>query len=93
MNKQEALQILRSHLERYRHQSYGELVGLIDKPQTGKLNGPSGTKYQTEVQVFWDDKPGEAIRVLGAIDDGGLSAFIPLTDDFILDRNGNFIGE
>jgi hypothetical protein len=30
---------------------------------------------------------------MGSIDDGGLSAFSPLTDDFIITPDGGFIGE
>jgi hypothetical protein len=31
--------------------------------------------------------------VLASIDDGGWSAFIPLTDDFIIAPDGSFVGE
>jgi hypothetical protein len=30
---------------------------------------------------------------MGAIDDGGFRVFFPLTDDFIITRDGKFIGE
>jgi hypothetical protein len=53
----------------------------------------SGTWYQGEVQVMWDDKPDGAIRVMASIDDGGCRAFVPLTDDFILAPDGTFVDE
>ena len=33
------------------------------------------------------------LRVLGSIDDGGIRAFFPLTDSFIMAPDGSFIGE
>ncbi len=35
------------------------------------------------MQVIWDGKPNDDIRVMGLIDDGGWRAFIPLSEDFI----------
>jgi hypothetical protein len=93
VNNEEAVAILRDHLQIYRRRSYAELVALRGKPQVTKVDGSSGTKYQLEVDVNWDDRPGGNIRVLGAIDDGGSRAFKPLTHDFILAPNGVFVGE
>jgi len=33
------------------------------------------------------------VRVLVAVDDGGMYAFKPLTDSFILAPDGSFVGE
>ena len=67
---------------------------MIDmEPITYELTGQNGTKYQIEIQAFWDDKPGGNIRVTGNIDDGGLRVFIPLTDGFIKGPGEEFIGE
>jgi len=93
VNNEEAGAILRDHLQTYRRRSYSELVALLGKPQVTKTDGPSGAKYQVEVEVHWDDRPGGNIRVLGAIDDGGPRAFKPLTHDFILAPDGVFITE
>jgi hypothetical protein len=40
--------------------------------------------YQIEIQVFWDNKPNGDIRVMGAIDDGGLRACVPLCSDLLV---------
>ena len=93
MNNEEAAAILRDHLQTYRRRSYAELVALLGKPQMTTAEGSSGAKYQLEVEVHWDDRPGRNIRALGAIDDGGRRALKPLTHDFILASNGVFIGE
>jgi hypothetical protein len=57
------------------------------------VKGPSGKTYQLEIQAVWDDPKKENLRVMGAIDDGGFRVFFPLTDDFIITRDGKFIGE
>jgi hypothetical protein len=95
MDKKEARSILAEHLARYRSRSYAALAawareGRIDTPEAV---GPSGTRYQIEVQFFWDGKPEKDVRVCASIDDGGIRAFVPLSDSFILSPEGNFVGE
>jgi hypothetical protein len=43
------------------------------------------------VDVVWDDQPGGAVRVLGAIDDSGWRAFVLLCEDFIKAPDGSFL--
>ena len=93
MNKVEALELLESHLQAWRQRPYAELAATIGTQACSELAGPSGAKYQVEVEAFWDARPGGDIRVLGAIDDGGFHAFLPLTSDFILAPDGHFVGE
>jgi hypothetical protein len=85
MDKQEATALIRNELGTLRVRSYDELTKLVDTPlPTTTATGPSGTSYQIELQVHWDDRPGGAIRVIGSIDDSGWRAFVPLTQDFIV---------
>jgi hypothetical protein len=49
--------------------------------------------YQLETQVYWAGKPGRDIRVTVSIDDGGRSAFRPMSDDFIVAVDGSFVDE
>ncbi len=93
MDNEEARALLQNHLQAYRRRAYCELVALLGHPQVAELRGASGVKYQVEVEVHWDHRPGGAIRVLGSIDDGGWRAFKPLCDDFILAAGGTFVGE
>jgi len=93
MDNAEAVAVLRGHLQGYRRRSYADLVALLGKPQVAELRGRSGATYQLEVVVHWDDRPGGALRVLGAVDDGGRRALKPVTDDFILAADGTFVGE
>jgi hypothetical protein len=45
------------------------------------------------VQAFWDNRPNGNVRILGCADDGGLRAFVPLSDSFIVAPDGTFVGE
>jgi hypothetical protein len=93
MDKTEAKKILTEQLEQYRTRSYSELTQLINQPETLTVVGVSGTKYGLEFEALWDHKPGNDLRVIGTIDDGGLRALSPLTDDFIMRNDGSFVGE
>ena len=85
--------MLETHLTSWRQRSHSELASLIGSQACIELVGPSGATYQVEVEALWDARPGGNIRVLGAIDDGGFRAFVPLTSDFILAPDGHFVGE
>ena len=54
---------------------------------------PSGTKYQIEIAAAWDDDRGGNLRVLGMVDDGGLRALAPLSEDFLVGPDGALVGE
>ena len=93
MNKTEALRALHGQLQPWRERSWMDLCKEVGQLQRFEVTAESGTRYQGEVQVFWDDEPGGAIRVMASIDDGGWRAFVPLTEDFILAPDGTFVGE
>ena len=76
-----------------RHRSYEDLVSSIGHPDTRRVQGEDHKQYQLEAEVFWDSKKGGAVRVMVAADDGGLTAFKPLTSDFIMAPDGSFVGE
>jgi hypothetical protein len=93
MNRIEALRVLRGELQPLRERSWTDLRKEVGQSRRFEVTAESGTRYQGDVQVFWDDKPNGAIRVLASIDDGGWRAFVPLTEDFILTPDGTFVGE
>lgn len=95
MNKKEARSILSEHLAGFRSRSYAELASWVSERRNDTLEAvaPSGTRYCLELQFFWDDKPNGDVRVVGSIDDGGIRAFLPVTDSFILSPEGRFVGE
>ena len=93
VDQSEARSILREYVLCNRSRAYEELRSLIDAPETRDVTGPSGAVYQIETQILWDDRPGGNLRVLVSIDDRGLRAIAPLTDDFIISSSGAIIGE
>ena len=84
MDKSEAQKILGEQLARF--SSYAELVPLVEsrRVENFEVCGASGTKYQVEVQFFWDDQRRRIVRVVGSIDDGGIRVFVPLTDTLLV---------
>jgi len=95
MNTAEARLVLTAEMEKLRAKAYAELITLIGNDQNYEVAGPSGTVYQLDIQAFWDDprKPDENLRVMGAIDDRGLSAYAPMCDSFAIAPDGVFVGE
>jgi hypothetical protein len=96
MDKEEAQQILDHEIMIYREKTFQQLTALVGSVDIFTLAGSSGVEYQIEVQAFWDHpkKPGENLRVILSIDDGGfLSSLTPMSSDFIMAPDGSFIGE
>ena len=93
MDSQEAHAIVDKELQRYRVMTYRDLQRLLKERDLLEIHGPSGASYQLEVEAVWDDRPGGNLRVFAHIDDRGLRALAPLTEDFIIAPNGSFVGE
>ncbi len=94
MDNQEARTIIVQELEAYRAKAYSDLVGMIDAEEIDyEKTAPSGVEYQIQIMALWDGKKGGDVRVMGNIDDGGLSAYSPLSEDFIKAPDGRFVGE
>ena len=94
MNKREASELLSKALGVWRDRSYAQLAALVKvEPHAARVVGRSGDSYQVEIQVIWDASPGGNVRVVGAIDDGGIRSFFPMTDGFLMAPDGAFVGE
>ena len=96
MDVNEAGSILQQQIRLLRQKSYSELKEFVDHRviQDLEIVGASGTRYQVEVEAFWDTKKRDNIRVLASIDDGRIRTFIhPLTRSFIKAPDGSFVGE
>jgi hypothetical protein len=89
MDKNEAKQVLSRELESYRARSYDELVNCIGDSIAYETSGASGAMYQLEITVLWDSRPDGDVRVIASVDDGGWSAFTPLSGDFIKNPAGD----
>ncbi len=94
LNKVIAHAILAKEINKWRQHPYPDLAKLIDAdPSTYAIEDSKGAQYQLEVQAFWDSKGSKDIRLMLSIDDGGLSAFKPMTASFIMAPDGSFVGE
>jgi len=85
MNKQEARALLGDQLDRMAGTGYAALAARLGENVVLEATGASGARYQIEIQIVWDAAPRGALRLLGGIDDGGLSAFVPLSESRLLD--------
>lgn len=94
MNKDEALPLLDHALARFRPESHVDLAGRVDGESIRyEQDGPSGARYQLEIQFFRDARSGGDVRVVASIDDGGWRAFVPVTRAFIKSADGSFVGD
>jgi len=93
MNREAALAEAEKILQSLRKLSYRECRKLMEQRSTKTVQGPDGKTYQLETQAFWDSKKNGNIRVMVLVDDGGISAFKPLTRSFIISPDGTFVGE
>ena len=84
MDKAEAKKIVTEQLARF--SDHAQLVPFVESQHVENFEvlGTSGTRYQVEVQFFWDDGRKRTIRVVGSIDDGGVRAFMPLTETILI---------
>ena len=93
MDKDEARAIVRDRLNELRRVPFVELTNRFldpDQQETSEVTAPSGVRYQVETQAL---REGEGLRVMVAVDDGGVHAFAPVSDDFIMTPDGGFVGE
>jgi len=93
MDTIEARNVLRQFLARYRQIPYAVLAARVNEFDKEIVARQGGGFWQLQADFFWDDALRGNVRVMAAIDDGGLSACVPITDSFIKSPNDLFIGE
>jgi hypothetical protein len=94
MNRTEAERLVEELLDEFRTEPYSALAARVGGESIlRETDGASGAHYQLEILFLWDDYEGGSVRVMGSIDDGGLTAFMPLTRSFIKASDGSFVGE
>lgn len=94
MGSGEARKAATQKLDELRVLSYNELVEMLigQDPVVGEMATDSGSWVQFEVQGLWDGgKRSGDLRVIVSVDEGGVEAFRPATDDFIIRPDGSFI--
>jgi len=93
MDERIAQELIALELARIREKPHSELVKFVGHPEHRVARTRDGKTYQLEVEAFWDNRKGGDVRVIVSADDGGLRAFVPVTDDFIKAPDGSFVGE
>ncbi len=79
MDREEALTILEQVLEQAAAPGFEGLSACIGESRAFEVQAASGQVYQIEMDILWDGRSGEAIRIIASVDDGKLRAFFPLT--------------
>jgi hypothetical protein len=93
VDRDEARAVGTAQLNELRALPYTELrARLLDRSESVEIVGSSGARYQVKRQAVIDG-PGENLRVMVSVDDGGLRAFAPMTTDFIVSPQDTFIDD
>ena len=93
MNKAEAIALANKELESLRGLHYETLRSRIGQAEGFDRVSEKGEPYQVEFDYFFDDKTEENIRVVAMISYSFWTSFAPVSSDFIIARNGRFVGE
>lgn len=90
MDKDEASRVLSDEMEAYKRCTYQELLEMVEQTKHHERLSHSGTPYEVDVEILWDEKRKGTIRVVGIVDDGHLvSSMFPLSSDFIMNPDGS----
>ena len=89
MDKLEASEVLKSELKKLAARPFAELRELEGTSTTSNVRGPSGELYQIEIEV--NESGDGKLSLDGFIDDGGLSAWMPLKGYILVGPNGEII--
>ena len=84
-DKPEAGRELRRLVSEHSGQTYAEWTHLVGYKKRCEFITDAGTWYQADIEAVWDDEPGGAVRVLFSLDDGGPSAFFPMTESLLIE--------
>ena len=93
MKKEEAIKILENKLGEYRKLTYAELVEKVGEQETFEGKNEKGEDYRIEFVFFFVGHEETDFRVSGMISHSGWTDFFPNVSDFIIARDGKFVGE
>lgn len=92
LDRTEAREVGHLRLSKLRELPYAELRDM-DRAREVRTSG-SGATYQVVSESWWDGgrrAEGGNLRVVVYVDDGGLSAYAPLTIAFIVRPDGTYV--
>jgi hypothetical protein len=84
-NKSEARTELRRIVAEHEGQDYESWRNVVDRTRRFEFRTDQGNWYQASITPVWDHKAGGAIRVLFSLDDGGSSAFFPMSASLLVE--------
>lgn len=93
MDKVEAKEIAERDLEFYRALSYTEFAAKIGEQENFERITEQGEPYRIEFDFMFDDDEQKTVRVMGIVSYNGWTDLFPVSNDFIIAPNGEFIGE
>ncbi|PZG01620.1 hypothetical protein [Micromonospora deserti] len=88
LDKETAARLAEARLAEWRHVGYDEWRAMLDDKDVRLVVGDDGERY-TVVCYAVDDGEGR-IRLSVTVDDGGLSALVPLVRDEIMSPDDTF---
>lgn len=92
MSRRKAKEIIKHQLKELEGKSYTELKKYIGQYFIKKFEITDNRKgYWGDIQVFWDDKENENIRVMGCISYSFFTSFLPVCDSFIITPENKFL--
>ena len=89
----DARALVRAYIVAYSQRSYQDLVKLVGKRLTERIESPKGLTYDLQTEAFWSGAPeaGELFVAL-TINDADWVACVDLNDQFIMEPDGTIIG-
>jgi hypothetical protein len=95
VDEDEVAELLGRLVQQLRSIPYPGLVQRLigQGPEWTDHLGASGTRYNVQIQGFWDAGRSGPIRVMVSVDDGGKRWRKPTVRDFIVAEDGSFIDE
>jgi len=76
-----------------RRLSYAELAAKVGEQDTFDRVSEKGESYRVEIDFVVDDAKTQAVRVMSMISYSAWTDFSPVCGDFIMDTEGDFVGE
>ena len=93
MDKKEAKTLLKNIVDSLQKMPYSQFANWIKEKhvQAEQITSPAGNSYNIESEAVWDDRSKTTIRVIISIDDGTMSSFSPMTEDFAIKSDGSLL--
>jgi hypothetical protein len=88
-----ARKLLKEELESLKTRPFSFFAQSVNRTTHKKIIGQDGAHYQIEIEVFWDNRRGGDIRVIGSVDDGHSRAAAPLKEDFVISPSGTLVAK